>query len=39
MNFELIPELKWTGGYPFAIAVDDNLRGSPLFLFKRKGWL
>ena len=39
MNFELIPELKWTGGYPFAIALMIISAVLPYFWFKRKGWL
>jgi magnesium transporter len=39
MNFELIPELKWTGGYPFAIVLMIISAVLPYFWFKRKGWL
>lgn len=39
MNFELIPELKWTGGYPFAIALMIISAVLPYFWFKRKGRL
>jgi magnesium transporter len=39
MNFEAMPELKWRGGYPFAIGL--MVLSSLLFLwyFKRKKWL
>lgn len=39
MNFDFMPELKWLGGYPFAIAL--MILSSLLFLwyFKRKKWL
>jgi len=39
MNFKFMPELEWTAGYPFAIAL--MIISSLLFLwyFKRKKWL
>jgi magnesium transporter len=39
MNFEVMPELKWSIGYPFAIGI--MVLSSLLFLwyFKRKKWL
>lgn len=39
MNFDIMPELKWAGGYPFAVGL--MVLSSLLFLwyFKRKKWL
>ncbi|GIV38349.1 MAG: hypothetical protein KatS3mg033_0149 [Thermonema sp.] len=39
MNFDYMPELKWTYGYPFSLAL--MIFSSVLFLwyFKRKKWL
>jgi magnesium transporter len=39
MNFKLMPELDWTFGYPFAVALMLLLAGALYFAFKRKGWL
>lgn len=39
MNFLHIPELKWTGGYPFSLAVMAGLCLFELWLFRKKGWL
>lgn len=39
MNFELMPELKWTFGYPFAIGLMILSAVLPYFYFKRRGWL
>jgi magnesium transporter len=39
MNFEFIPELKWSYGYPFAIGLMIISAILPYFYFKRKGWL
>jgi magnesium transporter len=39
MNFEHMPELKWTGGYPFALALMVLSAILPYGFFKRKGWL
>lgn len=39
MNFELMPELKWVGGYPFAILLMVIAAVLPYLWFKRKGWL
>jgi magnesium transporter len=38
MNFEVMPELKWLFGYPFALAVMATSAIVPYLLFK-KGWL
>jgi len=39
MNFEVMPELRWGLGYPFAILVMVLSGLIPLIYFKRKGWL
>jgi magnesium transporter len=39
MNFELMPELKWHYGYPFAVALMVASAVLPLMWFKRRGWL
>lgn len=39
MNFDVMPELKWEFGYPYAIAVMILLSGGMYLIFKRKKWL
>jgi magnesium transporter len=39
MNFELMPELKWFFGYPFALVLMVVSAVLPYLYFKRKGWL
>ena len=39
MNFEGMPELKWTFGYPFALIMMALSAAAPYYWFKRKGWL
>jgi magnesium transporter len=39
MNFEHMPELKWTFGYPLAVAVMLVLCASLYRYFKKSGWL
>jgi magnesium transporter len=39
MNFNFMPELKWTYGYPFAIFLMILSAILPFIYFKRKGWL
>ena len=39
MNFDVMPELRWTLGYPFALALMVVSAVVPVFYFKRKGWL
>jgi magnesium transporter len=39
MNFEHMPELGWTYGYPFAILLMAAAAGGLWVLFKRSGWL
>ncbi|EES4558374.1 magnesium transporter CorA [Escherichia coli] len=39
MNFEFIPELKWSFGYPGAIIFMILAGLTPHLYFKRKNWL
>jgi magnesium transporter len=39
MNFEHMPELGWTFGYPFALLLMAAAAGGLWVLFKRSGWL
>ncbi|UXY15965.1 magnesium/cobalt transporter CorA [Chitiniphilus purpureus] len=39
MNFDLMPELQWQGGYPFALALMIASGIAPYWFFKKKGWL
>ncbi|UJV39747.1 magnesium and cobalt transport protein CorA [Streptomyces sp. AMCC400023] len=39
MNFENMPELGWTFGYPFAIGLMGVVCGSLYVIFKRRDWL
>ena len=39
MNFEVMPELHWPYGYPFAIALMVASVVVPFMYFRRKGWL
>lgn len=39
MNFEHMPELTWTYGYPICLAVIGTLCGYIYWRFKRSGWL
>ena len=39
MNFEIMPELNWDFGYPFAILLMITSGFAPYFYFRRKGWL
>jgi magnesium transporter len=39
MNYEVMPELKWQLGYPFAIGLMILSALLPYWFFKRKGWL
>ncbi len=39
MNFQVIPELKWEYGYPFAICMMILSAVLPYYFFKRRGWL
>jgi magnesium transporter len=39
MNLDHMPELHWTLGYPFALALMLIVSVSPYLAFKRRGWL
>lgn len=39
MNFEIMPELKWAGGYPFAILLMAVVCVSLYLIFKKRDWL
>ncbi|MEU8261917.1 magnesium/cobalt transporter CorA [Micromonospora sp. NPDC048999] len=39
MNFENMPELKWSFGYPFAIVLMGLVCVSLFLIFKRRNWL
>jgi magnesium transporter len=39
MNFDIMPELNWTFGYPFAIGLMILSAILPYLFFKRRGWL
>jgi magnesium transporter len=39
MNFDVMPELKWIFGYPFALVLMVLSAVLPYLFFKRKGWL
>ena len=39
MNFQVMPELNWTLGYPMALGVMIVSAVLPILYFKRKGWL
>lgn len=39
MNFKVMPELDWSWGYPFALALMVMSAILPYWLFKRRGWL
>lgn len=39
MNFEVMPELAWPFGYPFALGLMVLSAVLPYFYFKRRGWL
>ncbi len=39
MNFKIIPELTWTYGYPYSIALMILSAVIPLIWFKRRGWM
>jgi magnesium transporter len=39
MNFERMPELRWSWGYPMALMVMAALTVSLLVFFRRKGWI
>jgi magnesium transporter len=39
MNFDSIPELHWTFGYPFAVALMLLTSAALYAIFRRRGWL
>jgi magnesium transporter len=39
MNFEVMPELRWLLGYPFALLIMVLSSVIPYWVFKRRGWL
>jgi magnesium transporter len=39
MNFDVMPELTWEWGYPFAIALMIISAVLPLVYFRKRGWL
>ncbi len=39
MNFQAMPELDWSLGYPFALALMLASVVTPFWYFRRKGWL
>ena len=39
MNFEVMPELRWVLGYPFALTLMIIAGVLPYMVFRRKGWL
>jgi magnesium transporter len=39
MNFDYMPELHWTLGYPFALVLMVAVSVSLYLVFKRRGWL
>ncbi|MBL8710069.1 MAG: magnesium transporter CorA family protein [Rhodospirillaceae bacterium] len=39
MNFQFMPELDWTFGYPFAILLMVLSAVLPFWYFRRRGWL
>jgi magnesium transporter len=39
MNFDVMPELQWTWGYPFSIAVMAAIDVYLFFKFRKAGWL
>jgi magnesium transporter len=39
MNFDIMPELKWMLGYPWAVLLMVLSAALPFMYFKRRGWL
>jgi len=39
MNFDVMPELRWVLGYPFAIVLMIFSAALPFWYFRRRGWL
>jgi magnesium transporter len=39
MNFEHMPELKWTYGYPLVVGIMAAIDGYLFVRFRKSGWL
>ena len=39
MNFRYMPELEWSGGYPFALTLMVASALVPMWYFRKRGWL
>jgi magnesium transporter len=39
MNFRMMPELDWRGGYPFALGLMVASALVPMWYFRKRGWL
>jgi magnesium transporter len=39
MNFRMMPELDWSGGYPFALGLMLASALVPMWYFRKRGWL
>jgi magnesium transporter len=39
MNFKFMPELDWSGGYPYALALMALSALVPMLYFRKRGWL
>jgi magnesium transporter len=39
MNFKFMPELDWSLGYPYALALMTASALFPMWYFRRRGWL
>ncbi|MCB2006947.1 MAG: magnesium/cobalt transporter CorA [Burkholderiaceae bacterium] len=39
MNFRFMPELQWSFGYPFALALMAASAIAPMWYFRHRGWL
>ncbi len=39
MNFRFMPELDWSGGYPFALGLMAASAVVPMLYFRKRGWL
>jgi magnesium transporter len=39
MNFQLMPELQWQLGYPYALALMAASAVVPMWYFRKRGWL
>jgi magnesium transporter len=39
MNFKHLPELEWTYGYAYALALMLASALIPMWYFRRRGWL